>query len=232
MKRIRVPIIFAGEIRWLETGHGSERSDLAEPIRPNSTTPWTWLSGLLNGTQRSPQSRLMLFVVGTSMVVVVTFAVLRYLGPRWSPLLLSIAGIVAIFSCLGTRKAGTLSAYSVFNEGTQRLPGQLSADDIEREIRGGGMGIPRPQLPPPPVAAARGMRLGGIHDGRDDHTEEFFGADDEDEERCADALHTHICAGDVSAPCSIPSCSQTIRGGTEALRGRQMMPLLLTHSRA
>ena len=40
----------------------------------------------------------------------------------------------------GGRRAGTLSAYSVFNNNFQSLPGQLKGDHIVGEIRGGVMG--------------------------------------------------------------------------------------------
>ena len=47
-----------------------------------------------------------------------------------------------IFSNLSRRKAGDTrpSAYSIFNPGVQRLPGQLDADQIDGEIRQGRMG--------------------------------------------------------------------------------------------
>lgn len=40
-----------------------------------------------------------------------------------------------IFSNLGTRKAGELSAYSVFNKGFGRLLGTLTAEQFDNEIR-------------------------------------------------------------------------------------------------
>lgn len=36
---------------------------------------------------------------------------------------------------LGTRKEGEKSAYSVFNDNFETLPGQLTADRINRELR-------------------------------------------------------------------------------------------------
>lgn len=46
-------------------------------------------------------------------------------------------GRAQIFTNLGDRRQGSQSAYSIFNAGFQALPGQLSSDQLEREIRGG-----------------------------------------------------------------------------------------------
>lgn len=59
------------------------------------------------------------------------------LDPGLSAVYLLIAMIVAIYINLGTKKEGEASAYSVFNPGVQRLPGQLDADEIDRQIRSG-----------------------------------------------------------------------------------------------
>ena len=55
------------------------------------------------------------------------------------PIYLLLALIVTIFTHLGTKKEGEASAYSVFNEGVRRLPGQLDADDVDQQIRQGRM---------------------------------------------------------------------------------------------
>ncbi len=41
----------------------------------------------------------------------------------------------ALCTCAGAQ--GEMSAYSVFNEGVQRLPGQLDADAIDQQLRRG-----------------------------------------------------------------------------------------------
>ncbi|GLC46219.1 hypothetical protein PLESTB_001536600 [Pleodorina starrii] len=48
--------------------------------------------------------------------------------------------IAGIFTNLGTRRAGEASAYSIFNRGVRRLPGQLDADEIDRQMRQGQLG--------------------------------------------------------------------------------------------
>lgn len=51
-----------------------------------------------------------------------------------------IAVIYGIFTNLGTRKAGELSAYSVFNPGQYQLPGTFDAGQIDAMYRHGGPG--------------------------------------------------------------------------------------------
>ncbi|GIL97576.1 hypothetical protein Vretimale_3201 [Volvox reticuliferus] len=48
--------------------------------------------------------------------------------------------IAGIFTNLGTRRTGELSAYSIFNRGVRRLPGQLDAEEIDRQMRQGQLG--------------------------------------------------------------------------------------------
>lgn len=40
---------------------------------------------------------------------------------------------------LGTKAEGELSAYSIFNPGLQRLPGQITAEDLDGQLRRGNM---------------------------------------------------------------------------------------------
>mmetsp|Transcript_26501 Transcript_26501/g.57820 ORF Transcript_26501/g.57820 Transcript_26501/m.57820 type:complete len:211 (+) Transcript_26501:102-734(+) len=47
--------------------------------------------------------------------------------------------IFAIFHNLGKRGEGEASAYSIFNPQVRRLPGQLDADQVDRQIRAGQM---------------------------------------------------------------------------------------------
>eukprot|EP00736_Rhodelphis_marinus_P014390 Rmarinus@m.14868 len=47
-----------------------------------------------------------------------------------------------ILTNLGSRRAGEKSAYSVFNRNQERLPGQLTAEDFERQIRHLPRGFP------------------------------------------------------------------------------------------
>lgn len=44
-----------------------------------------------------------------------------------------------IFTNLGRKREGEVSAYSIFNRGVRRLPGQLDADEVDRQIRQGHM---------------------------------------------------------------------------------------------
>jgi hypothetical protein len=71
--------------------------------------------------------------------VVATLLVAAALGPTWGLLWIILAATAAVFANLDTaaRRPGSLSAYSIFNPHGETLPGQLRADHIEREIRGG-----------------------------------------------------------------------------------------------
>ena len=55
------------------------------------------------------------------------------------PVYILAAIIITIFTHLGQKKEGEASAYSVFNPGVQRLPGQLDADVLDEQIRRGQM---------------------------------------------------------------------------------------------
>jgi hypothetical protein len=85
--------------------------------------------------------------------VPVASAMLRAVPPRWwailavwhllgyiarwlemLPLFGFVTAIALIYTNLGERKPGEVSAYTVFNEGMRALPGQLRAEDIERDM--------------------------------------------------------------------------------------------------
>ena len=63
--------------------------------------------------------------------------ILTRVAPSVAPMYVIVSLITAIFLNLGTRKEGEMSAYSVFNKGMRRLPGQLTADDIDDAVRRG-----------------------------------------------------------------------------------------------
>lgn len=47
---------------------------------------------------------------------------------------------VLILLNLGRRREGEWSAYSIFNEGHRRLPGQLTAEHMDDQVRRGHLG--------------------------------------------------------------------------------------------
>ena len=47
-----------------------------------------------------------------------------------------VSAIYIMFTNLGTRKPGEKSAYSVFNENFEKLPGTFSSDGIDAMLRG------------------------------------------------------------------------------------------------
>lgn len=54
------------------------------------------------------------------------------LGPVY--ILGSIAALILMN--MGTRRAGEWSAYSIFNEDVQRLPGEMTQDQVDNAFRG------------------------------------------------------------------------------------------------
>jgi len=77
-----------------------------------------WLANLL---ARVPLVRL------ASWLVALRIAHERELGPVF----VLATGFSLIISNLGRRRAGQASAYSIFNDGFARLPGQLTTDDVD-----------------------------------------------------------------------------------------------------
>ena len=77
-----------------------------------------WLANLL---ARVPLVRL------ASWFVTLRIAHERELGPVF----VLATGFALIIRNLGRRRAGQASAYSIFNDGFARLPGQLTADDVD-----------------------------------------------------------------------------------------------------
>ena len=47
------------------------------------------------------------------------------------------SAFVAIFANLGTRAPGAPSAYSLFNQGFERLPGDAAPEELDRQLRNG-----------------------------------------------------------------------------------------------
>jgi hypothetical protein len=56
------------------------------------------------------------------------------------PVFVLVSIVYVIFSNLGRRGDNEFSAYSIFNAGVQRLPGQLDADQIDQQVRRGQLG--------------------------------------------------------------------------------------------
>ncbi len=74
-------------------------------------------------------------VLGAALVGASPLAHRLGLGPIY---ILAII-LLAMLTNLGRRRDGEASAYSVFNEGVARLPGQLDADDLDQQMRRGNV---------------------------------------------------------------------------------------------
>lgn len=53
----------------------------------------------------------------------------------WGAVYVLVSILLLIFLNLGKRREGELSAYSIFNDGFRRLPGQLTAEQLEAQMR-------------------------------------------------------------------------------------------------
>jgi hypothetical protein len=166
-----------GALRYAETG-------TTPPLAPQQTSRSAFF-GAWQRLRKWPWWRPLAVAGAIIGGLVALFALLRALGPQWGALAIVCAGIAAVFGGLGTRQPGTLSAYSIFNPGFQRLAGQLSAEDIDREVRGGmaGMQQPRPRPAPHEQDRQRGANAfggGGAGELPDDGDELL---EEEEEER-------------------------------------------------
>lgn len=91
--------------------------DVGFEMEPRDSTPlWYWLTNL-------------------SLLAAVVYA-------RFDSAVISVAVLVGIFTNLGQRSATSVSAYSIFNRGFQRLLGDVQPDAIDRQLRGGGSAVP------------------------------------------------------------------------------------------
>ncbi|KAI7845633.1 hypothetical protein COHA_000919 [Chlorella ohadii] len=63
------------------------------------------------------------------------------LAARWElgPLYIIATILLLMLLNLGQRREGQWSAYSLFNPGMRRLPGQMTAEDLDRQVRRGQM---------------------------------------------------------------------------------------------
>ena len=86
-------------------------------------------------SKKQPLSRAKLIFYG--FLGLLWFLFMRFAHTHgWGQPALIISIIILIFTNLGKRKEGTLSAYSVFNKGTQRLLGTFAHDAIDQQFGG------------------------------------------------------------------------------------------------
>ncbi|EXB99771.1 hypothetical protein L484_023302 [Morus notabilis] len=72
-------------------------------------------------------------------IIIIMWFILAPVANRWGlgPLYILGTGFVIILLNLGKRQPGDVSAYSIFNEDFQELPGTLNADRLDGDIRAG-----------------------------------------------------------------------------------------------
>ncbi|KAL6547380.1 hypothetical protein OROMI_023101 [Orobanche minor] len=107
-------------------------------------TPSRWkkrLYSFLHDNMKLPDILLMaIFTLSLkAWIFIIMWFILAPVAHRWDlgPLYILATGFCLILFNLGKRKAGDVSAYSIFNEDFRELPGTLNADRLDRDIRAG-----------------------------------------------------------------------------------------------
>lgn len=125
---------------------GAEEED-AELLRlrlPATAPRWQrWLAGVLLSRARLPEWVVAaLFSLGWHWWLgLLAWVAGAKLSARWDlgPVFVVTSIFALILLNLGKRREGEASAYSVFNQG-RRLPGQLTAEDLDAQLRRGHLG--------------------------------------------------------------------------------------------
>lgn len=187
-----IPVIVNGQVRYLSLKKrgGTVQGSPAEPrnsVVANAVSPPQDPAGAASGKFRSLTTEGWKLVAAAGnhrhLVMFGAYCIgIVLLGRLWHPnaaAVVLIATVFAlIFSNLGKRRPGELSAYSVFNAGHERLPGQLTGAQFDAEIR--GLPIPNDAGAGRPAGVHRGNgRLLGAH-ADDDADAEAAAAAQED----------------------------------------------------
>jgi len=124
--------------------------------------------------------------------------IIYYFGEDWGGhyLFTFVSMFYFIFTNLGTREAGKLSAYSMFNPGGQKLAGELTADQIDRQLRNGSMAQapnpagerPRERFEDAGPGRALGTRRQVAQDQRRQQNRDQYEGGDEDEDEDEDKV--------------------------------------------
>ncbi|KAJ4728734.1 ubiquitin family protein [Melia azedarach] len=109
---------------------------------PQSTSRWKKkLFFFLRNKLKLPDILLMaIFSLSLKMwAIIFLWFVFAPIAHRWDlgPLYILGTAFSIIFLNLGQRQPGDISAYSIFNDDFQELPGTLNADRLDRDIRAG-----------------------------------------------------------------------------------------------
>ncbi|KAL6559649.1 hypothetical protein OROGR_004766 [Orobanche gracilis] len=109
---------------------------------PRTSSRWKKrLYSFLHDNMKLPDILLMaIFTLSLkAWIFIIMWFILAPVAHRWDlgPLYILATGFCLILFNLGKRKAGDVSAYSIFNEDFRELPGTLNADRLDRDIRAG-----------------------------------------------------------------------------------------------
>ncbi|KAF7810006.1 ubiquitin family protein [Senna tora] len=123
-------------------GYDNDDDDDLKFQLPHSSSWWKKrLYSFLHDNLKLPDILLM-FIFSLSVkawALTIIWFILAPIAHRWDlgPLYILGTGFCLILFNLGKRKAGDVSAYSIFNEDFRELPGTLNADRLDRDIRAG-----------------------------------------------------------------------------------------------
>ncbi|KAK3272401.1 hypothetical protein CYMTET_19303 [Cymbomonas tetramitiformis] len=143
------PKVSPKPLSWLSAADQTEAEEEAEAkllLRNLSRTAPAWkvrLVTFLKTRCRTPDD-VILYVMNIPFwkwLLFASWAAASRVAARneWGPIYLILTGFVVIFSNLGKRAEGEMSAYSVFNEGYQELPGTFNAERVDQQVRHGQM---------------------------------------------------------------------------------------------
>ncbi|PRW58332.1 ubiquitin family [Chlorella sorokiniana] len=133
-------------VREAVSGGGLEDED-DDPLRlrlPANAPAWKRSTvGFLRQRLHVPEAvlALLLSVSLRAWLALAAWMAGARLAARWDlgPLYIIATILLLMLLNLGQRREGQWSAYSLFNPGMRRLPGQMTAEDLDRQVRRGQM---------------------------------------------------------------------------------------------
>jgi hypothetical protein len=134
------------EIAATEGEDEKEDEEVQQSLNELLSSSWGWEKSLVAWLRRIGMSRglisTLIFLRPVRLVWLLLFLFILLALNQFSPLLGPPFILVSILCCIflnlsNNKKPGDMSAYSICNEGVQRLPGQLDADAVDEQIRRG-----------------------------------------------------------------------------------------------
>jgi hypothetical protein len=134
------------EVAANEEEDEKEDEEVQRSLNELPSSSWGWEKSLVAWLRRIGTSRgllsTLIFLRPVRLLWFLLFIFALLALNQFSPLLGPPFILVSILCCIflnlsNDKKPGDISAYSICNEGVQRLPGQLDADAMDEQIRRG-----------------------------------------------------------------------------------------------